>query len=129
MKTDRLILKSLDFFGLHGTEPWEREVGRRFNVDIELTLDLESAGRTDDLQKAADYRDIYSTVQDIMTRESHCLIERIGWRILGAIFTRFPATAVRVIVRKPEAPVGGLNGAAMVEFVRTREEFERSGGS
>jgi dihydroneopterin aldolase len=126
MKTDRLTLKSLDFFGLHGTDPWEKEVGRRFNVDVELTLDLEPAGKTDALEKAVDYRDVYTAARDVVAGESHELIERIAWRLVEEMFGRFPAKAVRVVVRKPEAPIGGLNEATEVEFTRAREEYESS---
>jgi hypothetical protein len=42
------------------------------------------------------------------------------------MFAALPAEAVRVRVAKPEAPLGGVNEAAIIEMYRTREQWEGS---
>ena len=41
---DKIILKGLVFFGYHGVHSAERQLGQRFVVDAELTVDLALAG-------------------------------------------------------------------------------------
>lgn len=121
---DTLSLLGLQFHGHHGTEAWERESGRRFVVDVELDLDLTAAGRGDRLEDALDYRSVYTGVRGVIEGERHELIERLAWRVMEEMFGRFArAESVRVRVSKPEAPIGGINRAAMVEVRRTRKEF------
>src|SRR6187200_977025 len=102
---DQLHLTGLQFFGFHGTEPWEKEIGRRFEVDIDLQVDMTAAGQTDQLDKVLDYRNVYAAAKDVIAGESHNLIERIAWRVLEEMFKRFPqVNSACVKVGKPEAP-------------------------
>ena len=118
---DTLELSGLEFYGYHGTESWEKEVGRRFIVDVTLRLDLEPAGRSDRLEDVLDYRRVYEAVRDVVAGESHDLLERVAWRVLEELLWRFAAVKeVRVRVEKPAAPIGGLNAGAAVLFVRGR---------
>jgi dihydroneopterin aldolase len=121
---DQLHLTGLQFFGLHGTEPWEKEVGRRFEVDVTLELDMTAPGKSDRLEEALDYRLVYAAARDVLVGEHHDLIERIAWRVLEEMFGRFPRVqGVRVRVGKPEAPIGGLNRMVIAEFHRQRSEL------
>jgi len=52
---DRILLEGMIFHGRHGTLPAERELGQPFVVDIELRLDLQAAGLSDDLTQTVDY--------------------------------------------------------------------------
>jgi dihydroneopterin aldolase len=45
------------------------------------------------------------------------------WRLLEELFATFPIETATVRVAKPEAPLGGLNETAEVEFTRTRGEM------
>jgi dihydroneopterin aldolase len=121
---DSLLLQGLQFYGHHGTEAWEKEVGRRFEVDIELFGDLGAAGRTDDMRRAMDYRKIYARAKSVVEGESHNLIERIAWRLVETMMRAYPRVErVRVSVAKPEAPIGGLNRAVVATLDRTREQW------
>ncbi|MEN6625440.1 MAG: dihydroneopterin aldolase [Candidatus Sumerlaeia bacterium] len=124
---DTLSLVGLQFYGHHGTESWEQEVGRRFSADVEIEIDLTAAGRSDRLADAIDYCAVYQAVRYVMEEERHELIERLAWRILEELFRRFDqARAVRARVSKPEAPIGGINAAAVVDLKRTRREWENA---
>lgn len=124
VQMDSLSLLGLEFHGHHGTEPWEQGIGRRFVVDVELKMDLTTAGRSDLLEDALDYRAVYAAVKDVLEGERHELIERLAWRVMEEMFGRFARVeSVRVRVSKPEAPIGGINQAAVVEIRRTRREL------
>jgi dihydroneopterin aldolase len=121
-----LLLSGLQFHGHHGTEPWEREAGRRFEVDLELFVDMSAAGRSDRLRDALDYRRIYELARAVVEGESHRLIERVAWRLMESMMREFPTVQrARVRVAKAEAPIGGINRAAAVLLDRDREAWER----
>ena len=40
MASDRLVLKNMVFYGYHGAFAAEKELGQRFEVDLEMQLDL-----------------------------------------------------------------------------------------
>jgi dihydroneopterin aldolase len=121
---DTLSLKGLQFYGRHGTESWERENGRRYIVDLELSLDLTRASQTDHLRDALDYRVVYARAHRVVESESHHLIETVAGRLVDEMFRAFPTVeAARVRVAKPDAPIGGLNQAVVVELARTREQW------
>ncbi len=125
---DTLHLKSLQFFGRHGTEDWEKQMGRRFEVDLILHADMASQGRSDRLDQALDYRDVHAAARAVVEDESHELIERIAWRLLEEMFSRFDVDQVTCRVAKPEAPIGGLNGAVVIEYTRTRRQMASAPG-
>lgn len=120
---DVLRLKRMEFHGRHGTEPWERETGCRFTVDLELKTELGRAGRTDRLEDALDYRVIFARTRHVVENESHNLIETVAERLAQEILRTFPVDEVTVRVGKPEARIGGLNQAVEVELTRTRAAY------
>ena len=124
---DTLSLNGLQFFGRHGTEDWEKETGRRFEVDVVLHADMARQGCSDRLDEAYDYRDIHAVARRVVAEESHELIERIAWRVLEEVFASFAVDAVTVRVAKPEAPIGGINRSVVIEYHRTRAQFENVG--
>jgi dihydroneopterin aldolase len=126
---DSLHLQNLQFYGHHGTEAWEKEVGRRFEVDVELFGDLGAAGRGDDMRQAWDYRKIYAKAKKVVEGESCDLIETIAWRLVDAMMRGWRRVErVRVRVAKPEAPIGGLNKAVIATLDRTREQWKAESG-
>ena len=51
--TDRIVLAGMAFQARHGVNDWEKTQAQRFEVDLELELDLRPAGRDDDLALTA----------------------------------------------------------------------------
>ncbi len=121
---DVLRLKGLEFHGRHGTEPWEKETGCRFTVDLELRADFKEACGSDRLEDALDYRVIFARTRHVLEEESHNLIEKVAARLVHEMFRTFPIDGTTVRVAKPEARIGGLNQAVEVELTRTRAEWE-----
>jgi dihydroneopterin aldolase len=115
--SDVIRLTGMQFYAHHGVHPAERELGQRFEVDVELHADLSAAGRDDDLAAAVDYQAVYGRVRDAM--EPPCrLLEAVAERIAAAIRGEFAVAAVVVRVRKPSVPMGGVLAGAEVEIRR-----------
>ena len=119
--TDRIVLANLSFRGRHGVHPREKLEAQRFELDLELELDLAPAGRADDLRRTADYSAVYDVVRPIVEGRSFDLIEALAETVAEAVLaSQPPVDAVVVRVRKPEVRLGGPLDSAAVEIRRTR---------
>lgn len=117
---DRIILKSMQFYGRHGVLPAEQELGQRFEIDLEMTLNLRPAGRTDDPEKTVSYAEVYRLAEEIVTGPPCRLIEAVAEKIATAVLERFPVQDVMVRVKKPGAPLPGRFDYMAVEIERRR---------
>jgi dihydroneopterin aldolase len=122
MASDWIRLTDIALYGCHGVTPAERQVGRLFEVEVELKLDLGTAAETDDLRTTVDYVAVYEIVQRVHEAGPYQLLEAMAGRIANQIIAAFPVDEVTVRVRKPHPPVGGLVGAAEIEIRRNREQ-------
>lgn len=123
MSEDRILLEGMTFHGRHGTLPAERELGQPFIVDVEMNLDLSSAGTTDDLTKTVDYGEVHRQAKEIVEGEPVGLTETLAERISAAILEAHPLVeTTRVKVSKPHVRLGDtVLGASAVEVVRRRD--------
>ena len=122
MSQDWVRVRNLLIYGRHGVTPEEQAVGRPFEVDVELALDLRPAGEGDDLEATVDYGRLCALVGRVNEGGPYRLLEAFAERIAKEALRRFPASAVTVRVRKPHPPVGMLVGAAEVEITRAAHE-------
>ena len=118
---DKIIMKSMRFFGHHGVLPQERELGQFFEVDVDISLDLEAAGKKDDLNLTVSYADVFGLVEEVVTGEPCSLIEAVAHRVAVQVLERFGLVeAVRVTVKKPSAPIEGVFEYMAAEIIRYR---------
>jgi dihydroneopterin aldolase len=125
---DRLRLVGIDVYAFHGAHPAERELGQRFQVDVELTADLEAAAAGDDLGRGIDYAAVHATVVATATGSRFHLIEALARRLCRDLLVAFPAAEVRVTVRKTQPPIDGFFGHAEVSLARDRAWLAAGGG-
>ncbi|MFA5384120.1 MAG: dihydroneopterin aldolase [Eubacteriales bacterium] len=116
---DRIILKGMQFYGYHGVLPGEREQGGRFVVDAELYLDLQKAGREDDISLTVDYSRVFGIVKEKITCRSYNLLEAAAEDISYAILDNFPVLEVVVRIKKINT---GLEGAYKYMGVEIRRQ-------
>ncbi len=116
------------FEGRHGVSEREQREAQRFEVDIELRVDLQEAGLEDDLARTVDYAEVYETCRQIVESTSYRLIEALAEAIAHEILASFTVLEVGVRVRKPEVQLGGPLGYAGVEIWRQRSVPERRSG-
>jgi dihydroneopterin aldolase len=120
--SDRIVLADMAFQARHGVHDWEKIEAQRFEVDVELALDVQPAGRYDDLTKTVDYGGVYRVVRNVVESKTFNLIEAlaeaIAHEILGA---HAQVDEVVVRVRKPEVRLDGPLAYAGVEIRRVRD--------
>ncbi|NMA01469.1 MAG: dihydroneopterin aldolase [Clostridia bacterium] len=118
---DKITLKNLAFYGYHGALPEENQLGQRFNLDIELYLDLKEVGEKDDLSYGVSYVDIFNIAQENCEKKRYKLIEALAENICKDILDFSPKIMEVVVkVRKPQAPVPGIFDYFEVEIRRKR---------
>ncbi len=119
--TDRIVLANLVFQARHGVELRERAHAQRFEVDVELALDLGPAGRADDLGLTVDYALVYRSIRRVVETTTYALLEALAEAIVREILAEQPqVTEIVVRVRKPQVRLGGLLDYAGVEIRRAR---------
>jgi dihydroneopterin aldolase len=120
--TDRIVLAGMAFQARHGVHDWEKVEAQRFEVDVELALDVQPAALEDDLTRTIDYGGIYEVTRQVVESTTFNLIEAlaeaIAHEVLGANET---VSEVVVRVRKPDVRLGGPLAYAGVEIRRVRE--------
>lgn len=111
-------MKNMVFYGYHGVSETEKELGGKFEVDLELIRSLQSPGESDKLEDTVDYEAVYKSVDACVREHKHYLIESLAEDISAVILKQFPVKKVTVRVRKPNAPVSGVLDSVEVEIHR-----------
>ena len=118
--SDRIVLHNMQFRGRHGYYDHELVTPQRFEIDVELVLNLQPAGIDDDLTKTIDYGAVYAATRQIVESTSFRLLEALAEAISHELLADFAVTEVGVRVRKPEVQLGGPLDHAAVEIWRRR---------
>jgi dihydroneopterin aldolase len=131
MARDYIRLNRMVFRGYHGVWDEERQVGQRFEVDVEFIGNVEAAAKSDNIRDTIDLYKVYQIVEKIVTGKTFKLVETLAEKIAAALLRRFPVNELRVCVRKPNSPVPGICDGIEVEIVRQKraEGVERGAKS
>jgi len=119
--TDRILLANMAFQARHGVHDWEKVQPQRFEVDVELGLDLQPSALEDDITRTVDYGPVYDTVRQVVESTTYNLLEALAEAICHELLASQPLVEeVTVRVRKPEVRLGGPLEYAGVEVRRRR---------
>jgi len=106
--TGRVRLVNAVFYGHHGLMQEEHRIGGRYEVDVGVELDFESAALHDDLSRTVNYEQVYDFIRTLVTENNFYLIEKLAYRIAHKVLAAYPdVEGVEATVRKPNPPVGG----------------------
>jgi dihydroneopterin aldolase len=125
---DRILIEGIKFHGFHGLTRLERQVGVRLSVDLALEMDLEPAGRGDNVRATLDYRKVHARVVELGRGASHKLLESFALAVLDALLAEFPAERISIRVRKDTPVLDGIVDSVGVEMIRTRGTAGNSRG-
>jgi dihydroneopterin aldolase len=119
--SDTIFVTGLLIHAHHGVMEHEAKLGQRFVIDLELTVDLAAASRSDKVADTVSYSAIVDTATQVFTKRSYRLIEAAGGAVADAILEAFTRVeAIQVTVRKPHAPIAAIFGDAGVVITRKR---------
>jgi dihydroneopterin aldolase len=118
--SDRIVLAGMVFLARHGVNDREKLEEQRFEVDVELVVDIRPAAASDELARTIDYRGVYAATRRVVEETSLELIESLADAIATEILAATAAEEVVVRVRKPDVDLGGPLEYAGVEIRRGR---------
>ena len=119
---DKIILEKMEFYGYHGVYEEENKLGQRYRVSATLYLDLQTAGKTDDLNKSVNYAEIYTLCKSVVEGKPYNLIEAVAEKIAAEVLVAYPIIqACKIKVVKPDPPIPGHYDSVAVEIMREQE--------
>ncbi|NDL66548.1 2-amino-4-hydroxy-6-hydroxymethyldihydropteridine diphosphokinase [Anaerotalea alkaliphila] len=103
---DRIIIKGLEVFAFHGVLPEETSMGQKFILDMEVFLDLQSAGLTDRLEGTLHYGHLSREALEAFRKDTCQLIEAAAENVCHALLEGHPQIReILLTVKKPRAPI------------------------
>ena len=119
----KIFVQNMEFDGFHGVYEEERRDGRRFQIDLEVEVDAESAAASDDLDETLDYRRLAEIVDEVAHGPSRFLVEKLAGEIVDTALERYDQVQQATVRVRKHAPdvVGGPQWVG-VELTRHRGE-------
>jgi dihydroneopterin aldolase len=119
--SDKIRVTGIEALGYHGLYDSEREIGQPFVVDVVLKLDLEKAGKSDEIDYTVDYNDIAVLIHNEIVGPPMKLLETLAEKICNKIFAAYPLVEeIEVTVHKPRAPISVPFGDVSITIKRER---------
>ena len=120
--SDTIFITGVVIHARHGVMEHETEVGQRFVIDLELSVDLSESSHTDRLADTVSYSNVVATASAAFKNTNYKLLERAAGAVADAILSSFPRiNAVEVTVHKPHAPIAAIFDDVGVVLMRTRQ--------
>ena len=113
-----LTIKNLVFYGYHGVQDFEKELGGRFEVDVKIQYPFSRCASEDTLHKAVDYQAVYAVVKEMVTGRKYHLIETLASHLAEALVGQFEVDEITVILRKKKVPIDAVLDYVEVEVTR-----------
>jgi dihydroneopterin aldolase len=122
MPKTKILISNATYYGYHGVAKAEKNLGGKYQIDIEFCYDAESAAKTDSIHCAVNYQEVLAVASDILQNKTFNLIETLVDEIQKSVLERFSAIdAVTVRLRKLNAPVNQC-----VDFIQVERTIERT---
>jgi dihydroneopterin aldolase len=118
VNNDCIFISELPIHCIIGVHPHERSSRQLLFVSVELTLDSNRAGATDELTETLDYTTIAREVEQCAVNGRFRLIETLAQRLADALL-QAPIERVQVEIRKPAALPGTRQVGVRIQ--RSRE--------
>lgn len=121
---DQIQIRGLEIYAWHGVGLEEKQKGQPFVLDVDMECSLKKAGKTDDLGDTINYAAVVEEISQVMRDGSCNLIERAASRVAEAILKMdVRICRVRVLLKKPEAPIQANFDYVAVEITRERKDY------
>ena len=117
---DKIHLENMLFYCYHGVSDFEKKLGGKFEIDLDLYLSLKKAGKSDSLLDTVDYAAVYKVVNNCSNQKKYSLIESLGETICETLFKKFPIDRIKIRVRKLNAPLRGVLKFVEIELDRRK---------
>jgi len=117
---DLIRIKNLKILASHGLYEDEKKVKKIFEIDLELSLLLNVAGKSDQINDTIDYAHIVEKTTEAFTSKNYLLVEAAAESIATSMLNNFNFEKVIVRVRKPHAPINAEFDTIEIEIIRQK---------
>jgi 7,8-dihydroneopterin aldolase/epimerase/oxygenase len=100
---DHIFITALTAEAVIGIYDWEREVKQRLEIDLEMSMDLRAAARSDAIEDTLNYKSVAKRVLAFVEGSSFRLVEALAGEIARIVLEEFKVERVKVTVHKPGA--------------------------
>ena len=100
---DKVIIKNLLIRGIIGINDWEREKVQEILDNIEISADISSAGKSDQIRDTVNYRSISKQVIAHVEKAKRFTVEALAYDIAEICLAEEKTEKVKVRVEKPGA--------------------------
>lgn len=122
---DKILIRNLKIFAYHGVNPEEKADGQNFVFDIDAFVDITAACESDNVDDTVSYAKIIKETVRIFTLQKDDLLEKAAQRVADGLFERFDKIeALRILLKKPEAPIKADFEYVGVEIYRERGKIQ-----
>jgi dihydroneopterin aldolase len=104
---DGITLAGVKLYPRIGTTAEERSAPQECIADLTIWGNFEAAAATDALEKSIDYCRVLRMLQETAGAGAYNLVETLAYRIVRAVLRAFPASRVRIRIRKRPAVLAG----------------------
>ena len=119
---DKILIRGLKLFAYHGVNESEKVYGQNFIFDIDCFVGMAVPCQSDNVEDTVSYAKVIKTVRRVFTAEKYDLLEKASQVVADAILEEYPAIfEVRILLKKPEAPIKADFDYVGVEITRSRK--------
>lgn len=119
---DTIFLKELTTETVIGIFDWEREVKQTVAIDLEMSVDIRRAARSDSITDTLNYKGVAKRVLGFIEQSRFQLVETLAEEIARLILREFDVERVRLTLHKPGAIRHSKDVGVMIE--RSRQDLE-----
>ena len=120
---DKILIRNLKIYAYHGVLDEEKANGQYFIFDIDASVDISLPCVTDNVEDTVNYALMVECVTEIFTSQKDDLVERAAQRVADGLFAQFEKiSALRILLKKPSAPIDSDFDWVGVEINRKRED-------
>ncbi len=119
---DTIFLKELTTETVIGIFDWEREVKQTIAIDLEMSVDIRRAARTDSIADTLNYKGVAKRVLAFVEESRFQLVETLAEEIARLILREFGVERVKLTLHKPGAIRHSKDVGVIIE--RRREDLE-----
>ncbi len=120
---DKILIRNLKIYAYHGVLDEEKANGQYFIFDIDASVDISLPCVTDNVEDTVNYALMVERVTEIFTSQKDDLVERAAQRVADGLFAQFEKiSALRILLKKPSAPIDADFDWVGVEINRKRED-------
>lgn len=121
---DKILIRNLRIFAYHGVMEEEKAQGQYFIFDVDAFVDISAPCESDCVDDTVNYTLMVENITKTFTSQKDDLIERAAQRVAKELFASFgKISELRILLKKPDAPIDADFDWVGVEIHRKREDF------